>query len=357
MKEKVLHSDLRYIHDALQGEPPELAGSTILITGHAGFLGYYLTMYLLEYAEELNLQIIAVDNFALRIPSWQVHLDRNPRCKVYTMRVEDINAESIPNIDDVNYIFHMASIASPVYYRRFPLETFLANVQGLERFGNMYMEGQLPNLKRMVVLSSSEIYGNPDPENIPTAEDYAGRVSCTGPRACYDEAKRVCETLCWIYANHYQMPVSTVRPFNIYGPGMSIDDKRLPADLASSVLANRDIEIYSDGAPTRTFCYIADAVVGMLKVLCYHGNEAFNIGNSTPEISVMQLAQMYRDVGSLLFGYTGEVVRKTHEDPQYLTNNPQRRCPDITKAVTLLNYQPQISLDEGIRRYLQYLKG
>lgn len=357
MEEIIINSDLMYIHNMLKEERSKLVDSTILITGYAGFLGYYLTMYLLKYADELNLQIIAVDNYTLRVPEWQIQLDQNPRCKVFAMRVEDINNETIPNIGVVNYIFHMASIASPVYYRQHPLETFLANVQGLKRFGDLFMSSQLPDLRRMVVLSSSEIYGNPDPNNIPTSEDYAGQVFCTGPRACYDEAKRVCETLCWIYSNHYQMPVSTVRPFNIYGPGMSTDDKRLPADLAASVLDNRDIEIYSDGAPTRTFCYIADAVIGMLKVLCYDRNDAFNIGNSSPEISVMQLAKMYREIGKELFDYSGDVILKTHDDPQYLTNNPQRRCPNITKATTMLKYYPQISLDEGIKRYLRYLKG
>lgn len=357
MKEEIIHSDLADIHENLKEELCELENSTILITGYAGFLGYYLTMFLLEYAEELNLQIIAVDNYALRVPEWQYHLDKNPRCKVYSIDVENINPKSISNIGDVNYIFHMASIASPVYYRCYPLETFHANVKGLERFGDMYIASQLPSLKRMIVLSSSEIYGNPDAENIPTTEDYVGLVSCAGPRACYDEAKRVSETLCWIYANHYHMPVSTIRPFNVYGPGMSIDDKRLPADLAASVLADREIVIYSNGEPTRTFCYISDAVIGMMKVLCYHANEAFNIGNSSPEISVMQLAQIYREVGRTLFGYSKEIVLKLHNDTDYLTNNPQRRCPDITKATTLLNYEPRISLEEGIKRYLQYLEG
>ena len=183
MREIIVRSDLKYIHDALKEDLCKLAGSRILITGYAGFLGYYLSLFLLEYADELELQVIVVDNFALRVPDWQRHIDESPRFKVYAMSVEDIHSISIPELSSVNYIFHMASIASPVYYRRYPLETFLANVKGLMRLGDLYTTSQLPKLKRLVVLSSSEIYGNPDEENIPTSEDYAGRVSCTGPRS------------------------------------------------------------------------------------------------------------------------------------------------------------------------------
>lgn len=357
MKEKIVQEDLQYIADSLGDSLPALQGRTILITGYAGFLGYYLTLFLARYAEKLNIQLLCVDNLILGKPAWQTRLEKNPHFKFFAMGAETINTETIPELPYVNYIIHMASIASPVYYRLHPLETFQANVCGLECLGNLFLDGGLPHLRRLLCLSSSEIYGNPDPDHIPTREDYAGLVSCTGPRACYDEAKRVCETLCWIYSEHYAMPVSTVRPFNVYGPGMRINDKRLPADLACSVLAGRDIVIYSDGTPTRAFCYAADAIAGMLKVLLYENNDAFNIGNGQQEMSVFQLAQAYKKVGQELLGYKGDIVYRTHADQHYLSNNPQRRCPDIAKAAELLGYRPQICLEEGIRRYLLFLKG
>lgn len=358
MKEKMLEIDLRYIFESVEKDLYKLKDSTILITGYAGFLGYYLTLFLLKHAEILNLELLCIDNLMFGKPKWQIKLEKNPRFKTYAIGVENIDALlSIPELSNVNYIVHMASIASPVYYRLHPLETFHANVYGLECFGNMFLNGKLPNLKRMLCLSSSEIYGNPDQDHIPTREDYFGYVSCTGPRSCYDEAKRSVETLCWIYGEHYGMPVSIMRPFNVYGPGMHIDDRRLPADLAASVLNNRNIILYSDGTPTRAFCYISDAIVGMLKIMLYPNNDIFNIGNGHNEISVIKLAQIYREIGKNLFCYTGDIVFRNHVDSHYLLNNPQRRCPDTTKASILLGYEPKIEIKEGIKRYLLYLKG
>jgi UDP-glucuronate decarboxylase len=137
---------------------------------------------------------------------------------------------------------------------------------------------------------------------------------------------------------------------------MSINDKRLPADFAKCVLENKDLDILSDGTPTRTFCYISDAITGYLKVLCHSKLEAFNIGIDKPEISVRKFAEIYRDKAAEIFSYTGKVNFGISEDKDYMTDNPNRRCPDITKAKTLLNYNPTVYVDEGVSRFLQFLK-
>jgi UDP-glucuronate decarboxylase len=248
----------------------------------------------------------------------------------------------------------MASIASPVFYRRYPIETIDANVLGLKTLLDFYAGSE--QLAGLLFFSSSEIYGDPDPQCIPTQEDYRGNVSCTGPRACYDESKRIGETLCYCYAERYGMPLGVARPFNNYGPGMSIADKRAPADLARAVLAGEDIVLLSDGSPTRTFCYITDALDGYLRVLTHGTYDYFNIGRDTPELSIRELAEIYAQAGRELFGYKGTVRYATSDDPDYLTHNPNRRCPNISKAQQLLGYQPLVDVPEGVRRYLQWAR-
>lgn len=191
---------------------------------------------------------------------------------------------------------------------------------------------------------------------IPTSEDYRGNVACIGPRACYDESKRVGETLCYLFAEKYNMPIRLVRPFNNYGPGMKLNDKRVPADFAKAILENRDIVMFSDGTPTRTFCYISDAVTGYLKALLYNRFDVFNIGIDEPEISIYTLAQFYQRAGQEIFGYTGELKFETSKDINYLKDNPNRRCPDITKARNLLGYNPLVHVEDGVRYFLEYIR-
>jgi UDP-glucuronate decarboxylase len=246
----------------------------------------------------------------------------------------------------------MASIASPTFYRKYPLVTLDANIWGLRNLLDTYRDTRL---KGLLFFSSSEIYGNPAPEAIPTNEEYRGNVSCTGPRACYDEAKRFGETLCWVFANTFGTPVRVVRPFNNYGPGMALADRRAPADFAQCVLNGQDIVILSSGTPTRTFCYVADAVAGYFKALLHDQFEAFNIGIERPESSVRQLAEHFRQAGEKLTGYQGKVIFQASTEKDYLTHNPERRCPDITRARTKLNYQPSIYVEAGVERFLKFL--
>ena len=202
-------------------------------------------------------------------------------------------------------------------------------------------------------MSSSEVYGDPSPEYIPTPEAYNGNVSFTGPRACYDESKRYGETLCVTFSRHYSLPVKIARPFNNYGPGLNVTDRRVIPDFALDVLSGRDIILLSDGSPTRAFCYIADAIVGYFKVLVWGRNgEPYNIGVEEPEISIGDLAELVANIARDLFGYRGRVVRQESSDLDYLVDNPSRRCPMIAKARTELGYNPSISLLEGLRRSL-----
>ena len=247
----------------------------------------------------------------------------------------------------------MASIASPTFYRKYPIQTIEANIWGLKWLLDDYRN---TSLRGFLFFSSSEIYGDPTPENIPTPETYRGNVNTVGPRACYDESKRFGETICYEYAKEYKMPIGLARPFNNYGPGMKLDDKRVPADFAKAVMNNKDIVILSDGKPSRTFCYIADAIAGYLKILLHGEFDFFNIGIEKPEISVRELAEIYAETAKELFGYEGKVIYQVSDDKNYTTDNPNRRCPIITKAQKTLNYAPKIYVREGVKRFLEYLK-
>ena len=307
-----------------------------------------------EYAQDLSIKkIIGLDNFMLGESEWIKRLNKLDIFDIITFDIIKDDISNVPNANETDYIIHMASIASPTFYRQHPIETLDANIWGLRRLFDFYLD---KNIKGFLFFSSSEIYGNPDAKNIPTSEDYNGNVSCTGPRACYDESKRFGETMCRLFSEKYNMPIGVVRPFNNYGPGMKINDKRVPADFAKAIYENNDINILSDGSPTRTFCYISDAITGYLKILLYGKYDFFNIGIDFPEISIKELADIYVEAGSEIFDYDGRVSYEISEDADYLTNNPERRCPNINKARNILNYDPSIKVEDGVRRFLQFIK-
>ena len=290
------------------------------------------------------------ENFRRGKPEWLSELAAHGDLQLVE---HDVSLPMPSNTDAFHYIIHAAGIASPTYYRQYPIETMDTNITGLRHL----LEYSRHNLKTdtrtrgFLFYSSSEIYGDPPPDKIPTAEDYRGNVSCTGPRACYDESKRYGETLCVNFARQYGLPVSVARPFNNYGPGLKITDRRVIPDFARNVLTGKNIIMLSDGSPTRTFCYSADAIVGYYKVLVKgKPAEAYNIGVERPEISVLELAERIASLGRELFGYTGKVIRRPSEEKEYLTDNPTRRCPIIRKARTELGYDPKVGLEEGLRR-------
>ena len=352
----ILEDDLKRIYSSLS-TLDKLNKKVVLITGCAGFLGFYFLQFLLNYANKLGIKkIIGLDNFLFGEPLWIKSLKKMyPRIFFLSQfNIAKDNLYEIPSIKKVNFVIHCASIASPTYYRKFPLETIDANIWGLRSLLNFYRDSKF--LKGFLFFSSSEIYGDPDKHNIPTDENYAGNVLCTGPRSCYDESKRFGETLCWVYAQKYDMSITIARPFNNFGPGMSINDKRLPADLAKCILENKDIVIYSNGAPTRTFCYISDAIAGYLACLLYGKYNYFNIGSDSQEISITNFAKIFKKFGNEIFNYSGDIIYEISDDLEYMTNNPNRRCPNIGKARTLLNYNPQVSIEDGIKNYLSFIK-
>lgn len=352
----VLRQDLEYMCRGLHEELKMLSGKKLLITGGAGFLGYYLVQVPLHWnagvKEPRQIRVTVFDNYVRGVPEWLENLRGDPKLNLVR---HDVTGPLPAAMEDYDYIIHAASIASPMFYRKYPIETMDANVNGLRSLLDYCrtQERQGRPVSGFLFYSTSEIYGDPDPGNIPTPETYRGNVSCTGPRACYDESKRYGETLCVNFAQIHGLPIKIARPFNNYGPGLKITDRRVIPDFARDVLEGRDIVMLSDGSPTRTYCYVADAIIGYYKILVQgRSGEAYNIGTEAPEISIAELADRIVALSRHLFSYSGQVVRQSSPDPDYLTDNPNRRCPVITKARTELGYTPDISLDEGLRRSL-----
>jgi nucleoside-diphosphate-sugar epimerase len=352
----LLDRDLDYVCDRLRDEYGAMAGRRLLITGGAGFLGYYMVQGVLHWNDRAaagdRIHVTVFDNYARGVPAWLEAL----RARKDLMLVRHDVRHPLPaSMPEFEYIVHAAGIASPTYYRAHPLETMDANIDGLRRLLE-YTRARREAGKEcggFIFYSSSEIYGDPPADRIPTPEDYRGNVSCTGPRACYDESKRYGETLCVVFARQYGVPVKMVRPFNNYGPGLKISDRRVIPDFVRDVIAGRDIVMLSDGKPMRTFCYVADAVVGYYKALVRgRAGEAYNVGIDRPEISMRELAERIVSLARDLFGYTGRVVFQAPAEADYLVDNPGRRCPDMTKSRRELGYEPSILVDEGLRRSL-----
>ena len=342
----VIQEDVELIAKEMAGDLEQLADTTLLVTGAAGFLCSYL-VDLMAFANREVLsrpcRVIAVDNFQSGLP---VRLEHLAGARGIVLRNHDARLP-MPLDEPVQWIIHGASIASPVFYRQFPLETIDVNVTGTRLMLDLARLGA----RTLLYISSSETYGDPDPASIPTPETYWGSVSFTGPRACYDESKRLAETLCATYHRLYRTPVKTVRPFNVYGPGQRLDDGRIIPDLMSSALERRPLVLYSDGRATRSFCYVSDAIRAMLRVM-FSGREgeAYNIGNDVEEMSIGRIAETMSEVA----GAPALPVRyESSADPNYLTDNPQRRCPDLTKLRALKGWTPLVGVRDGLRRTLE----
>ncbi|HSP42639.1 MAG TPA: NAD-dependent epimerase/dehydratase family protein [Luteolibacter sp.] len=354
--DKVAEEDFESICSRLGDEMRLMEGGSLLMTGGAGFLGYSMVQAVIHWnrtrADGNPIRLTVCDNYIRGVPRWLENLGGEPAMRLVK---HDITRPLPDDLGGFDFIVHAASIASPVYYRKYPIETMDANVQGLRLLLDRSRDWQSRGcpLRGFLFFSTSEIYGDPPPDCIPTPESYRGNVSCTGPRACYDESKRYGETLCVNFARQYGMPVAIARPFNNYGPGLKITDRRVLPDFARDLFAGRDLTLLSDGSPTRTFCYVADAVTGYFKILTRgRAGEAYNIGNESPEISMAALAESLADIARETIGYRGRVVRQQSSERDYLTDNPQRRCPVIAKARTELGFEPTVPLEEGLRRTL-----
>lgn len=350
MTDFLLPSDVDEIVDGLNpAERMAFSGRRILVTGGMGFLGRYFTATFLRLNWWLTGQrapiceVLSLDNL---ITAGAAGDHVSPSTRDFAFVRHDIIKPFYPE-RRVDFILHAAGIASPYYYRKFPLETLEVATTGLK---NVLELARSNEGCKLAFFSSSEIYGDPDPANVPTVEGYRGNVSCLGPRACYDESKRLGETLVRIYQTQHGVHGTVIRPFNVYGPGMQSTDYRVLPNFASRILSDQPLHIYGSGTQTRTFCYVTDAIRGFLKVLL-HGKpgEPYNIGNPSPEISMAGLV-------SEIEGVLGrKVAHETVDYPgSYPADEPMRRCPDIAKARADLGYEPTVPLREGLRRFFNW---
>ncbi len=340
----LLKSDVAEACKRLGKTAQKFSGGKVLMTGGRGFLGRYFTevfAHLNSHVLKKPCDLLILDNLITAGAAGAKPV-RHPH-----MRFIKHNVIKPYNFKGkVDYILHAAGIASPYYYRLYPLETMEVAIQGTK---NM-LELARKQGARLLFFSSSEIYGDPDPKHVPTQESYRGNVSCHGPRACYDESKRLGETLCGIYHVKFGTHTSTVRPFNVYGPGMQENDYRVLPNFASRIKAGEPLMVYGSGKQTRTFCYISDAINGFLRALVLGApGEAYNIGNPKPEISMAELVK--RSEGAL----GRKIKHRLVEYPDsYPTDEPNRRCPDITKARIHLDYAPHVKLEDGLRRFYRW---
>jgi UDP-glucuronate decarboxylase len=344
----VVRDDLGDIRERADQALRRLGGRTVLVTGAAGFLPSYLVDALAHANEKLlpePCRVLAVDNLATGVRGRLEHLEG--REDIVFVESDIVGGVSVD--EPVSYIVHGASIASPTWYRRYPLETIDVNVTGTRRLLEL---AHAHAVDAFLYLSSSEVYGDPSPDRIPTSEDYWGSVSCTGPRACYDESKRLAEALCMTFHRLYGTPIKVARPFNVYGPRLRLDDGRVIPDFLADALNGRPITLYSNGEVTRSFCYITDAITALVLLMVgAPAGEAYNVGNDE-EVTVGQVAQTV----DRLSGRARGVRFGTSNDKDYLTDNPNRRCPDLTKTKAAIDWSPRVDLEEGIRRTLAFYR-
>ena len=320
-------------------------GKTILITGGAGFLGKYLVWFLIFLNKnilERPCKIIILDNFITGIKG---SLEENEN----TIIIEQDISKPFKIEGNIDYILHAASIAAPLFYNKYRLETIDVGFIGTKNLLELAKEKKI---KSFLFFSTSEIYGNPDSKSIPTPETYFGNVSCTGPRAAYDEPKRIGETLCMTYAGMYNLPIKIVRPFNVFGPGMRFDDGRGAINFVVSALRGEKIPVYGDGRNTRTWTYISDAITAFFQVLLSdHNGEAFNVGSDEQEIEMRHLAQL---VAGLVKNQNVEIHNLEGPNEAYSKADVNRRCPDLTKIRTMIGFIPRVSLVSGLKRFIEW---
>lgn len=339
-----LKSDIAEIARNLGDTAAAFSGKTVLLSGGRGFLGRYFIevfSYLNEQVLKKPCRLLVLDNL-ITAGKEGAALRKMPHYRFVNHNV----VKPFKCSEKLDFIIQAAGIASPYYYRAFPLETLEVATLGTKNMLNLAQEKGA----KLLFFSSSEIYGDPDPKHVPTAESYRGNVSCHGPRACYDESKRLGETLCCVFHTKFGTAATMVRPFNVFGPGMQEADYRVLPNFANRIKGNHPLSLYGSGRQTRTFCYITDAMAGFLKALVKGvSGEAYNIGNPKPELSMRELVKRVEKV------LRKKIRHNIVEYPDsYPADEPNRRCPDITKARLQLGYEPRVDLDEGLRRFFTW---
>lgn len=315
----------------------------ILVTGGAGFIGSHLCEYLLNQKDQEN-EVICVDNFLTGLKFNIEHLLDNKR---FTLIEHDV-IEPLPGSVQADAVFHMASPASPnhhspISYHSLPMETMMVNTQGTLEL----LKFSEKNNAKFLFASTSEAYG--DPLEHPQTEEYRGNVSTTGPRSVYDEAKRFGETLTAYFWRERGVDARIIRIFNTYGTHMQKADMRMNVIFINQALENKPITVFGDGKQTRSLCYVDDTIEGLVRLMFYPNTkgEIVNIGSEV-EHTVFEYATIIKK----LTGSSSEVVlsEKLPED------DPKQRKADISKARKLLNWEPKVSLEEGLKKVIEYTK-
>ena len=305
--------------------------STVLVTGGAGFLGSHLCERLLDAGDD----VICLDNFFTGRKSNIAHLLGNPHLEV--MRHDIVQ----PFYLEVDQIYNLACPASPEAYQYNPIKTIKTSTVGMVNVLGLAKRCRA----RLLHTSTSEVYGDPDIH--PQTEDYWGHVNPIGPRSCYDEGKRVAESLCVNYHLAHDVEVRIIRIFNTYGPRMAPDDGRVISNFIMQALKNEPLTIYGDGKQTRSFCFVSDLIEGMIRMMNQDTDQGpINLGNPT-ENSMLELAEQ-------IIAATGSQSTLTHvELPQ---DDPRRRCPDITRARELFDWTPQVDLQSGLKETVAWYR-
>lgn len=303
----------------------------ILVTGGAGFIGSHLIDRLMEKGYD----VLCLDNFYTGSKNNVFKWIGNP---CFELIRHDITE---PIRLEVDQIYHLACPASPIHYQHNPVKTIKTNV-----LGTLNMLGLAKRVNaRILLASTSEVYGDPDIH--PQHEEYNGNVNCTGLRACYDEGKRVAETLAFEYHREHKTDIRVARIFNTYGPRMSENDGRVVSNLIVQALQNKFLTIYGDGSQTRSFCYISDMAEGLIRLMNGNYIGPINLGNPD-EYTILELAKTIQKMTKS----NAQLIYK--ELPK---DDPKKRQPDITKAKLYLDWQPKFSLQKGLELTIQHFQG
>jgi len=309
----------------------------ILILGSNGFLGRAFVEFFIYIEKNIKL--------SFKADCYDISKSPFKNSKNIKFFKKDIISYKIKKKYDL--IIYLAGMASPEIYKKFPLETLASSYEGVKKF----LHKSKKDKSKIIIFSSSEIYGYPDKKNVPTSENYYGYVNSFGPRSCYDEGKRVAETLCYVYKNRFGVNLKIIRPFNVYGPNMPPSDNRVIAKMYKTAIKKKKIEIYSNGKQTRSFCYITDAMVGFLKVIFDDSkNVIYNVGNDQDEINMITLAKYLSKAISKKVK-----ILKIDYPNNYPSDEPLRRCPDLTK-LKKLGYKPSITIKEGLDLFVKNYK-